>query len=322
MKTILVTAIGGDLAQSICRCIKDTFPYIRILGSDINKNNSGNIFVENVFILPRANHPNYLKELNLLLISEKIDLVIPSSEQEMEIFYEIGIKNLKPKILGVYENIWKIGHDKYETIKFLKKNAIDHPQTFLLSKLNKKELIELLSIKKVLILKPRFGSGSKSVHKITCLQDIPQTIFQKSNLWIIQEYIPFEDGEFTIAVSRIFNRLKVLQLRRKLFGGSTGYAVVVKNHYIETYVREICSVLKGDFAFNIQLRLKESSPLAFEINPRFSSTVYARHLLGFPDMALWISHSLGIDKKIIFNTEIGDYFQRYFSYKINKKKIN
>jgi carbamoyl-phosphate synthase large subunit len=39
-------------------------------------------------------------------------------------------------------------------------------------------------------------------------------------------------------------------------------------------------------SINIQLRLRDGYPYIFEINPRFSSTVVARHKLGFSDV-LW-----------------------------------
>lgn len=35
---------------------------------------------------------------------------------------------------------------------------------------------------------------------------------------------------------------------------------------------------------NIQLRTNEGEAIAFEINPRFSSSMFFRHLLGFEDL--------------------------------------
>lgn len=318
MKNILVTGIGGDLGQSISRCIYDSFKEIRLVGSDVDHINSGNIFVDNLFILPKANDPNYLNELILLLEKEKIDIIIPGTEEEIKFFANFNLEILKPKVIGVYKNIWSVGHDKYETFKFLKNNNLACPETFLLSKFNKEKLIDLIRNKKELILKPKIGSGSKAVCRITSIDDISHKIFQEGDLWILQEYIPDEEGEFTIAVSRLDQKLNILQLKRKLIGDSTGYAEVVNYTQIENYVKAICNCFDGNYAFNIQLRLKELSPFAFEINPRFSSTVYARHLLGFPDLAVWVSHYLSTKEEIKFEAKVGDYFQRYFSYKINR----
>ena len=74
--------------------------------------------------------------------------------------------------------------------------------------------------------------------------------------------------------------------------------------------------VKKDCAFNIQLRFKNGLPMIFEINPRFSSTVYARHILGFPDLAIWVGHTMNLNCNFKFNFKKGMKFSRYFSYKI------
>ena len=39
---------------------------------------------------------------------------------------------------------------------------------------------------------------------------------------------------------------------------------------------------------NIQLRLTDDGPIVFEINPRLSSTLVFRDMLGFKDLEWWI----------------------------------
>ena len=45
----------------------------------------------------------------------------------------------------------------------------------------------------------------------------------------------------------------------------------------------------------MQLRISENSPKVFEINPRFSSTVFYRHLFGFDDLIWSIEDRLGLE---------------------------
>ena len=45
-------------------------------------------------------------------------------------------------------------------------------------------------------------------------------------------------------------------------------------------------LLKLEGSINIQLRFRVDEPIIFEINPRFSSTILFRHLLGFKDL-IW-----------------------------------
>ena len=51
MKTILITGIGGDIAQSIATIIREERPNIRLIGTDINLEHAGSIFVDEVLPL-------------------------------------------------------------------------------------------------------------------------------------------------------------------------------------------------------------------------------------------------------------------------------
>jgi len=84
-------------------------------------------------------------------------------------------------------------------------------------------------------------------------------------------------------------------MKRKLVGGLTGSGEVVDNKTIDEYVRSIAKVMDLEGAFNVQLRLTENGPRLFEINPRLSSTVVFRDLLGFQDLRWWVSDVLGLD---------------------------
>ena len=45
MKRILVTAIGGDISQSITQCLKDS-DEIFIVGTDVHDKHAGKLFVD------------------------------------------------------------------------------------------------------------------------------------------------------------------------------------------------------------------------------------------------------------------------------------
>ena len=60
---------------------------------------------------------------------------------------------------------------------------------------------------------------------------------------------------------------------------------------ISQYVVMIAVSLNLQGRINVQLRYTACGPVTFEINPRFSSTVVFRHLLGFQDL-LWSLYEL------------------------------
>jgi carbamoyl-phosphate synthase large subunit len=80
--------------------------------------------------------------------------------------------------------------------------------------------------------------------------------------------------------------IRTVVINRKLQGDVTGSGIVVQNDYIEKYLKQIAVLLDLQGSINVQLRLTERGPVAFEINPRFSSTVVFRHLMGFQDL-IW-----------------------------------
>ena len=59
MKRILVTAVGGDISQSIAMCLKD-IDDIFIVGTDIHDKHAGKLFVDDFVTVPAATNNNYL----------------------------------------------------------------------------------------------------------------------------------------------------------------------------------------------------------------------------------------------------------------------
>lgn len=318
MKNILITGIGGDLGQSISRVISDEFQDITIYGSDINNLNSGNLFCFEMHLLPLAVNKNYISKLVNLMIRLKIDLLIPSTEQEQAKILNNLVNNKLENfdVLGCFPEIYSIGKDKLFTIEWLSSKGIQVPFTKLFSDIKKESIVSLFEKYKKLIIKKRSGSGSRDIFIIEKFSEIPKQVYEDPSKWIIQEFIPSDDEEYTIAVSILNDNFNLIQFKRILNYGSTSYAEVVDNKAIYNLVELIIENLNYDAAFNIQLRLKNGVPLIFEINPRFSSTVYARYLLGFPDLAEWISYKLDMRKILKFNFKIGAKFYRYFSYEI------
>ena len=50
MKTVLITAIGGDIGQSIAQCIRNYSDDVFLIGTDIHIKHGGSLFVDKVVI--------------------------------------------------------------------------------------------------------------------------------------------------------------------------------------------------------------------------------------------------------------------------------
>jgi carbamoyl-phosphate synthase large subunit len=168
------------------------------------------------------------------------------------------------------------GRDKYATVKALAALGLPVPWTYTVE--------EAPPLAYPCILKPRFGSGSRGVFEINnevearCLaRKFPGAVFQ--------ERLEPSTGEVTCAVYRTRDgRVATLQLLRRLAGGLTGWAKVIRDDAVERMCATIAHGLNLSGSMNVQLRITAAGPRVFEINPRFSSTALMRHLMGFTDV--------------------------------------
>jgi carbamoyl-phosphate synthase large subunit len=276
--TVLITGIGGDIAQGVATILRECRPDLRLIGSDIHGCHGGKRLVDKVLILPKANKKNYLRRLKTILIKESVRFVIPMTESELVVL--IDKEKIFPdlKWISPGRNVLIAGLDKWETIKALRKMKLSGPKTV------------LLPCKKLLrfpfIMKSRFGSGSRNVKIIRKKKEF--IFFSKTiEKPIIQELLIPENKEVTCAVYRTKDgQVACLQMLRRLMGGLTSWAKIINDASVRKICEEIAHQLNLKGSMNIQMRITRKGPRIFEINPRFSSTVFMRHLFGFTDV-LW-----------------------------------
>lgn len=278
----LVTGCGGDIGQSIGKILSKYDKTKNLYGLDISNKNAGKFIYKNFFTGLECNHVDYLKNLELFIEKKSIDVLIPMSEPELRF---LSKKNIlcsmgNSRILTASKLALETGFDKFETIKFLKKNKLPFLKTFMANEHN-------FDISFPLILKSRKGSGSKDINIINNSEELRFYSKDYHSDYIIQEYIDDKEGEFTCGLFRSRNNnIRSIILKRELNNGYSGYGEVVHNDVITDFLKKIAVKLNLIGSINIQLRVKNNVPYVFEINPRFSSTVFFRHLFGFKDL-IW-----------------------------------
>ncbi len=277
--TILVTGCGGDIGLGVGKILRSSGSADVLLGADINDEHAGFTVFDACILLPKAYSPDYIKKLVQTIEYYSIDLLIPTSEAELRVLFkkEFGNKvNKIPIVMANYKAL-KIGFDKLLTASFLKTVDLPYPWT--------KSVKEGLPIELPCIIKSRFSSGSKEVHIVNKDVDFYSQHYFKNGIW--QEYLQPDDQEYTCGLYRSKKQeIRTIIIKRRLKGGVTVYGEVKYNQEIEKALRVIAENLDLWGSINVQLRLNERGPVVFEINPRFSSTVVFRHLLGFKDL-IW-----------------------------------
>jgi carbamoyl-phosphate synthase large subunit len=278
VKTVLITGIGGDIAQSVATIIKENRPDIRLVGTDMNLKHGGSLFVNEVLKVPNALSEGYLNHMREIIKSYSIDVVIPMTEPELSVFTPLIDELGKNRCITAGQGVLAIGLDKLETTYALESLGIPTPWSVRADTETPSEF--------PCIFKAQLGSGSKNVFVVETHEEAV-FLARKFPNSIFQELLEPADKEVTCAVYRRRDgQITVLQLLRKLTGGLTGWAKVIDDRETFVMCKEIAKGLDLNGSMNVQLRLTKNGPRVFEINPRFSSTVLMRHHLGFCDL-LW-----------------------------------
>lgn len=290
---IMLSSVGGDLAQNVINCIKKMRGQNWLLGSDVNPRNSGRSFVDHFVESKLVSEFDYIRWLDEIFKEFKIDYYIPLSEAEIKFFAGIDEKSFNSifenvKFIGADKKIVNIFSDKFSTQNWLESEGFQVPRIY--PNIDAEDWIYPV------IIKPRFGSGSRNVFKCHNKFEL-RSAFNLIPEPIIQECVGSDSDEFTIGLYASEDKIKIISFRRLLsHSGATSWAKhEVWDHFLEIGIK-IAKKLQLDGSINIQLRLHKGVPYIFEINPRFSSTVFIRSELGFNDVAWSLGDKSTLDE--------------------------
>jgi len=264
MINILISGVGGDVAQGVIKCLQRSVLETQIYKIGHNTEESW-LYKDNLsFLCPTICSDNYIDYLTSFINKHKIDVYIPCIDSEI---YKIAnhAKDITEKtgcqvIVGDVDRIL-ICEDKYQTYKFLKDNGFSYPETYLYPGPEEYNF--------PYILKSKTGCGSKDIHLVNNESELNSLQFSENH--ILQERL--EGGEYTAGVY-LGNDKEVKGVcifKRKLKCGSTNFAERIVDKDMESYVCSIAEKLGLNYV-NIQFRLKDGLPCPFEFNGRFSGT--------------------------------------------------
>jgi carbamoyl-phosphate synthase large subunit len=336
-KNILIAGIGGaSLGTEIFKSLKLASKY-NIFGADISSYAYG-LYQKGFAKTYVVNRDKYIQDLLKICKKEKIDAIIPGGEeplfllnQNRKIFQKNGI------LLAMNSaKVIELCTDKIKTFKYLEKKGIPAPKTKLID-----NPTLLKNFPYPCIIKPSTKSGG-SVFAYLAEDEKEASFFvdylKKRNLKAIaQEYIPAEEGEYTIgvlhlpngeligsiALKRLFHAKLSVLMKTKDRVVSSGYSQGLIDDFkdIREQAEKIAKVLDSRGPMNIQGRLKNNIFYPFEINPRFSATTYLRTMAGFNEVDIFLQFLFTRKKIIPKKIKYGYYFRTLAEKFVSFRKI-
>jgi len=312
-RNILVTGIGGGgNGEQIIKSLKLSKLDIKIVGTNITSNTMYLNDVDKFYSVPSANDIKYKESIITVIKNENIDFIFTGSETEL-LFWSNNRESLKS--IGVRHpfnsnEIIELCLNKYNMFRQLELLHINIP------KFNKIDQIEDINCVDYfpVILKPNTNSGGSSdvyiaFNKIE-LEMFSRHLLNKNVDVIVQEYLPFNDNEYTIGVSNKDNGEYVgsillkrdfssgLSVRNKFTKGGKKYIIssgvsqgeILHSKDIEKQAKRISKALNSVGPLNIQCRYINGELMVMEINPRISGTAALRALAGYNEVEEMIKY--------------------------------
>jgi carbamoyl-phosphate synthase large subunit len=277
-----VTAIGGDLGNSVLKCLDGTGDVL--FGCNTEDNPAGIDRVEKFYIVPYADDETYISIIIGICKNEKITHIIPINEEEIKVVSRNIqlLDELKIKVVINNRDILDMFLDKLKTVEVLRSFGLHVPDTYKLS--------ETPWDGSTFIVKHRFSSGSKLVKLVNCEDDLVELKIENFENIIVQRYIPSSYSEYTVGVFSDGNILNTIVFKRNLKHGYTQKVELSFDKSIEDLAKLLSENLDLHGYINIQLRKYEGQNIIFEINPRISGSARFRHKLGFCDVLWWLDY--------------------------------
>ncbi len=294
LTNILITSAGRrvSLVKSFIKELNCFNEKAKVFCTDLEPDLSAACQVSHgYFKVNRVTHSNYINELINICTKNKIGLIIPTIDTELEMlaknritFNRLGINVLISDLSFIYKcRNKRLIHEFFDEIGFDRARDInlDNPVY-------------------PFFIKPCDGSHSRGIYKINNSIELKDSMINNpKNMFL--EYIPHsENTEYTIDI--YFNKdskIKCIVPRERIFvrDGEVNTACTRKNIIIDYVKEKFQNVkgLRGCITLQVFLRNENNKIIGIEINPRFGGGYPLSYLSGanFPK---WIIQEYLEDK--------------------------
>lgn len=301
---VLVAGIGGaSLGSEILKSLQHAGVY-DVFGCDISPLAFGH-YVEGLSGTFVPDRQAYAESVLDACVARGIRAVIPGAEEPLVLLAQAAPRFAKAgiAIAGNTPDVVAVCTDKGRLFERLVDLGLTVPRTVVV-----REGGELPDLPVPLIVKPAVGSGGSSfVFLASDLEEAAvqvRLILKNRAAAIVQEYVPLDEGEFTVgvlsnpdgtvagsvALRRLLESKLSVSVRSAAGVISSGYSqgLIEDAPAVRAEAERIAVAVGSRGPMNIQGRVRRGVLLPFEINPRFSASTYLRTLAGFNEVHLFL----------------------------------
>jgi carbamoyl-phosphate synthase large subunit len=255
----------------------------RVVVCDINPLSPAVHVADRAYLVPLSSAPDYLAEIRTICELESVTLVIPTIDDELELFAQaresFAARGIRVAVSS--PETAALCNDKLATCEHLRARGVAAAATYLPATLP-------VDLPLPLFIKPRVGRGGIGAYRAQSARDlaffadyVPQAI--------VQEYL---DGpEFTIDILCDFQGRVLSAVPRErvvIRAGVIDRGRTSNDPALLDLAIACARAIPFAGAVNIQCRVVNGRPVVFEINPRFSGGIPLTIAAGadFPQMLL------------------------------------
>ena len=287
---VLVTGAGGPAAIAVIRSLGILRKFSLVAG-DMDPWAAGLYMVlpENRVLLLPADHPNFIENLLATCKTKEISILISTVDGELEpVALNIaGFNAVGTKVMGAPLHILLETLDKFALAR----------KCLLVVGIPRTELLDSADFSNwtfPVVIKPRWGSGSKGVRLVNQPDDI--THLDLENEMLIQEYLPGD--EYSIDVLATCVGVPVAAVPRLRVKVDSGIAVAGRSlcdTELEEFGMQVVATLGLPFISNVQAKRRATGELCLlEVNPRVPGSIALTKASGVDMVRLAVDELLGI----------------------------
>lgn len=318
---VLVTGVGGaGVGNQVLKALRLAESKYSLVVADANPDSLRVAQVQPTYLLPHASEAGYLDELVHICQQERIQVLIPGSEQELKILvrFRKQLSALGVLLLINDSRVVDLCLDKMDTNCFLARQGFAAPRSLLAR--NRIDIRPPSDFP--VVVKPACDSGGSKNVFIAQQEDelafFACYLLRMTDAVLIQEYVGTPEAEFTVGVLSTLEGeiLGSIALHRLLSDGlsirltvpnrtgredlgsrlviSSGFShgTIEDAPHVRKMCEEVAAALGSQGPLNVQCRVVGGEVLPFEINARFSGSTSIRALVGFNEPDLLIRSAL------------------------------